>query len=374
MAALNVVHSRLQRVGLGPLCLQLHSRTANKRLVLAEIGATLNQHAAQPNPSAGSDQLKELRDRLNVVDERMHTPVSNRGLTPFEALSRLIAAAEAGIKSDPEVLSDTETWSGHQYALVMQAAKELSKITAVAGPCSAHPYFGIHAVTFQPAELGRLSERLTQMDASAVELAGFVEEIARYLGIGEEASFSLCSSLISVLEIIDTIPADAAEFASAIAAQNAARIRDAAEIGVAWVDLKAGYSETFVDAAWDISPAPLRHSLAVGLSFFGRFKSSYRQASKLLRTLTKVPLPRTPQSRIALVDLLIAVEKARDELDVQDPAMSAMLPVHWRGRKTEFVLMLTVQRPSCALYSTCRAVRRQRHRNRQIKPSARLHR
>jgi hypothetical protein len=342
MAALNVVHSRLQRVGLGPICLQLHSRTANKRLVLAEIGATLNQHATDPNPSAGCDQLKELRDRLNVVDERMHTPVSNRGLTPFEALSRLIAAAEAGVKSDPEVLSDTETWSGHQYALVMEAAKELSKITAVAGPCFAHPYFGIHAVTLQPAELGRFSERLTQMDASAVELAGFVEEIARYLGIEQEASFSLCSSLISILEIIDTIPADSAEFASAIAAQNAARIRNAAEIGVAWVDLKAGHSETFVDAAWDISPAPLRHSLAVGLSFFGRFRSSYRQASKLLGTLAKVPLPRAPQSRIALVDLLGAVEKARDELDAQDPAMTAMLPIHWHGRKTEFVLMRTV--------------------------------
>jgi hypothetical protein len=242
LAALNVVHSRLQRVGLGPICLQLHSRTANKRLVLAEIGATLNQHATAPNLSAGCDQLKELRDRLNVVDERMHTPVGNRGLTPFQALSRLIAAAETGVKSDPELLSDAGAWSEHQYALVMLAAKELSKITTVAGPSFAHPYFGIYAVTLQPAELGRLSEPLTQMETSALGLAGFVEEIARYLGIEEEASLSLCSSLISIFEIVDTMPADSAEFASAIAAQNSARIRNAAEIGVAWVDLKAGHS------------------------------------------------------------------------------------------------------------------------------------
>ena len=42
MAALGVVHARLRRVGLGPICLELHSRGANKRLVLAELDETLN--------------------------------------------------------------------------------------------------------------------------------------------------------------------------------------------------------------------------------------------------------------------------------------------------------------------------------------------
>ena len=147
---------------------------------------------------------------------------------------------------------------------------------------------------------------------------------------------------------MDTIPPDAAELAAAIAAQNPVRIREASEIGIVWADLKAAHSDTFVDAAWDIPAAPLRLSLAAGLSFFGRFRSSYRQASKLLATLIKVPLPRTAQSRIAMVDTLIAVEKARDELKAEDAAMSAMLPVHWRGSKTDFVSLHVV---SSALHS-----------------------
>ena len=88
MAALNVVHLRLQKVGLGPICLQLHSRGANKRLVLAEIEETLNQHAAAPDPAAECGRLKELRDTLNAVDERMHATVGDTGVTPFQALSR----------------------------------------------------------------------------------------------------------------------------------------------------------------------------------------------------------------------------------------------------------------------------------------------
>jgi very-short-patch-repair endonuclease len=49
-----------------------------------------------------------------------------------------------------------------------------------------------------------------------------------------------------------------------------------------------------------------------------------------------------------MVDMLIAIEKARDELGAEDAAMSAMLPTHWRGPKTDFALIHTV---SGALHS-----------------------
>ena len=70
MAALNVVHHRLQKVGLGPICLQLHSRNANKRLVLAEIDETLNNTRFRPTHKLNTERLKELRDTLNAVDKR----------------------------------------------------------------------------------------------------------------------------------------------------------------------------------------------------------------------------------------------------------------------------------------------------------------
>ena len=137
MAALNVVHGRLQKVGLGPICLQLHSRGANKRLVLAEIEETLGHHAAAPDATAECARLKELRDTLNAVDERMHASVGDTGMTPFQALSRLVAASEAGVVSDPNLLSEAAAWSKSQHASVMQAANQLSEITASAGPCFA---------------------------------------------------------------------------------------------------------------------------------------------------------------------------------------------------------------------------------------------
>ena len=49
-----------------------------------------------------------------------------------------------------------------------------------------------------------------------------------------------------------------------------------------------------------------------------------------------------------MVDTLIAIEKARQDLSAEDTAMSAMLPIHWRGHKTDFALLLIV---SGALHS-----------------------
>jgi hypothetical protein len=150
MAALNVVHSWLRKVGLGPICLQLHSRGANKRLLLAEIEETLNHHAAAPDSADECARLKELWDTLNAVDARMHAPVGETGMTPFQALSRLVAAAEAGVVSDPSLLSEAAAWSKSQHAPVMQPAYQLSEITAAAGPASL-----ILTLAFRPSRFSR---------------------------------------------------------------------------------------------------------------------------------------------------------------------------------------------------------------------------
>jgi Protein of unknown function (DUF4011)/AAA domain len=339
MAALNVVHQRLQKVGLGPICLQLHSRNANKRLVLAEIEETLNQHSISPDPHPECERLKQVRDTLNAVDRRMHAPVDETGMTPFEALSRLVKAEACGESSDPDLLLEAGAWSKGQYGSIIQAADELSDVTAAAGPRFDHPYFGVQATMLQPGELARLTESLTALGNAAAGLASYTEVIADYLGMQQVASLSLSESLQAILHIIGTIPADAADLADAIATQNVRRIAEASKVGVAWADLRAAHATTYVDAAWDVPAAPLRLGLAAGLSFFGRFKGSYRQASKILATLVNAPLPKSAQERIALVDPLITVESAFKLLRAEEVEMGSMLPSYWRGPQTDFALL-----------------------------------
>ena len=341
MAALNVVHSRLRHIGLGPICLELHSRGANKKQVLGQLEETLGQQAVEPNPQTEVMRLTELRDTLNAVAKRMHATVGKTGTTPYRALSRLVAAAEKGVTSYTALLGEAAKWSQADFASIMQNAVYLAEITATAGPCFEHPYYGVERTQLQPAGSRRLSEPKAVLAEAAMALANRLEALSGDLGIEREVSLDSGAVLVSILRIIESIPPGTAEIAAAIAAsKKPSRILEAVCAGIAWNDLRVAHAEAFVEAAWDTPAAPLRLSLITGVTFFGRLGSAYRRNSGILATLIRGPLPRKAQERIELVDRLLTVEKAHEALKAENAAMSALLPVHWRGEKTDFATLL----------------------------------
>lgn len=341
MAALDVVHARLRRAGLGPVCLELHSRGANKRAVLAEVEATLEHHMVEPDAQAEASRLAELRATLNAADARMHTPIGETGLTPFQALSRLIAAAEAGVTSHPALLADAAKWSAGGYNSIVEAATRLSAITATAGPCLNHPYYGVAAHQLQPLEFARLMGPLAELAEASIALTQWAETVAGHLGIATEISLEACTTILTILRIIATLPVSTAEVAEALPQQNLSAVVSAAKSGLALNELKTNLAGTFLDAAWEMPAAQLRLSLSSGLSFFGRFGGTYRNASKNLGSLLKTKLPKKAHERIELADHLIEFSKHRAELVAEDGMMAATLPLHWRGEKTDFSTLHT---------------------------------
>jgi hypothetical protein len=351
MAALDVVHARLQRAGLGPICLELHSRGANKRKVLAEVESTLAYNAAEPNAKSEEAHLAELRTVLNTVDERMHKQIGETGLTPFQAISSLISAAEAGIESYHPLLVHAAKWSASDYGSVIDAAERLSEITATAGPCVDHPFYGVEATELQPTEIARLLAPLTALAEAATALAQWAETMADRLAITCDASLDGCASILALLRTIDGIPATAVEFAGVLPVQHILTILAAARAGLTLNDLRSELADIFLDAAFDLQVGTLRQSLTSGLSFFGRLGSDYRNASKTLGSLLKMPLPKKAAPRIALTDRLIAFAKHQTEFLADVEPMGAILPVYWRGSKTDFLALREAASAIAALVS-----------------------
>ena len=87
IAALEVVYRRLNDVGLGQFALELHSNKARKLDVLNQLrGAWKYQQSAVAQTwKTQSEQLKRLRDQLNIVVNRLHLRRRN-GMTAFEAM------------------------------------------------------------------------------------------------------------------------------------------------------------------------------------------------------------------------------------------------------------------------------------------------
>ncbi|HEV7556079.1 MAG TPA: DUF4011 domain-containing protein, partial [Kofleriaceae bacterium] len=94
MAALEVVHQRLASVGLGELCLELHSHKAKRADVLASLGRVL-ERAFRPGavPAGADTRLVELRGALDGHVTALHAcGVFGRSL--HEVLGRLVELRE----------------------------------------------------------------------------------------------------------------------------------------------------------------------------------------------------------------------------------------------------------------------------------------
>ncbi len=86
-AALNVVYRRLERIGLGRFCLELHSNKAKKADVLRQLANAWETSRAlsEQEWQNQAQRLKQVRDRLNRIVNYLHTKKRN-GLTPHYAI------------------------------------------------------------------------------------------------------------------------------------------------------------------------------------------------------------------------------------------------------------------------------------------------
>ncbi|WP_165970836.1 DUF4011 domain-containing protein [Peribacillus frigoritolerans] len=85
MAALEVVKSRLENVGLGDFCLELHSHKANKRSVLNSFQQVLDKHPKNRRiKNELYSNINLLREKLNSYSEKLHQVREPFGKSVYE--------------------------------------------------------------------------------------------------------------------------------------------------------------------------------------------------------------------------------------------------------------------------------------------------
>ncbi|MCM3631153.1 DUF3320 domain-containing protein [Paenibacillus glycanilyticus] len=98
MAALSVVQRRLEQIGLGPFCLELHSNKSTKKSVLDQLAAAIEAKKIPASEawSSQADRLFQLRSELNGYVSALHHK-HPFGMTLFEAISGYEQAGEAPV-------------------------------------------------------------------------------------------------------------------------------------------------------------------------------------------------------------------------------------------------------------------------------------
>ncbi|MCQ2964940.1 MAG: DUF4011 domain-containing protein, partial [archaeon] len=95
MAALEVVKSRLDSVGLGKFVLELHSHKTRRKKLLKELQKATNVRATRDlKLDQTLRKLENLRDQLDKYAEVIHQPLYNIGLSAFELYGMKESAEE----------------------------------------------------------------------------------------------------------------------------------------------------------------------------------------------------------------------------------------------------------------------------------------
>ncbi|MBK8646796.1 MAG: AAA family ATPase [Gemmatimonadetes bacterium] len=204
LAALEVVRDRLNKVGLGTFCLELHSHKAQKRQLLDDVDQRLRAHGSFRDPSQLDGKLSSLD-----VDKKLLSSYVTLINQPFGALGRTLydiiwsaRRQRASLPFSPELVEGISVPQAstitppaladhHQEAT--QFATHLSNVLGSGDYIGAHPWFGVRNADLTFADERTLASLLDTWARACQDLS----ELVRLAN--EVAGIELLGDSISVL-------------------------------------------------------------------------------------------------------------------------------------------------------------------------------
>lgn len=321
MAALEVVKSRLDRIGLGDLCLELHSHKANRRAVLDELDRTL-----QLGRPAGRDivkpsaELERVRSRLNAYVQQLHSPVSPSRQTPFQLIGTLSRLQANGTRRFESIPQGIESWSTSTLEEKQAILNDILEHVTELGPPASHAWRGVQRqMPFLPADVQQIERDVRALGSALSMIGQHGRTLADSLKISwddQSATLRLAQQLATFASKLQSIPPmDRSAFASPVWESKQNEIRRIANLGREWKCCKAELEGVVAPTAWHIDVVQTRTDLAAnGDSFFRWFSGRWREANRNLKGLLRNAPPKLLQDQLQILDSLFRWQQLDQQL------------------------------------------------------------
>lgn len=176
MAALSVVQSRLEKIGLDPFCLELHSNKSTKRHVLQQLEKALKvKHIIPPSQFATqASRLLTQRKQLLEYINALHEPDPADGLSLYDCIIKAESISEpplADFKFDKRIdsLLAAEGIKGVEEML----GKQFETVIRLVGQPSLHPLRGLHLTLSMIMDRDKV---IQQMDADIAIISEILKD------------------------------------------------------------------------------------------------------------------------------------------------------------------------------------------------------
>jgi very-short-patch-repair endonuclease len=207
MAALEVVWRRLEAIGLGVACLELHSHKANKRILLQELKSTWQLGAPKfQDGRATVEQLTKCRDELNAHAARLHRTLEPTGLAPFDVYGHLVRLRREGHSTRQITLDQPTRWRPHEKQAREQLLLDLAQRIRVMGTPADHAWNGVGITDVTPNDRDRLLETVSTQSSALSLWRRRADDLLHELELPEVVHFPDIAKAIARAQLLLSAP------------------------------------------------------------------------------------------------------------------------------------------------------------------------
>ena len=337
-AALDVVHARLEKCELGPLCLELHSHKVSRKHVYAELKQTLELGEPTETDLDQYMRIQKIRDELNATSDLLHTVDEQSGQTPYNVMGTLSLLLSSDLPRPDFTIEGAKDWTQVEFNDCLQTVRNLAELTEDFGCEQVHVWRGVRR-RLGPIDRNRLKDRL---EPALLNLSAFKEAL-------ETAAAAISVEGIEALSMADVVTAQLvalAERPPAVAdlIENDEIVADPAAAHALAVlvatcqELRKTLEKQVVSGALDVTWHEERQEIAArGRKFFRFLSKRYRNAVGRLKGFSTSTgrIPKTMDERLALLDELIEHGSIRDKIRRQNAFGVAVAGRRWQDEETD---------------------------------------
>ncbi len=193
MAALSVVQRRLEKIGLGPFCLEMHSNKAGKSAVLSQLEGTLNlADTAKSGKFAGvSEELYKTRMELDRVINAIHEKRGFGG-SLYNAISEYSVRAGykgcVNLKDSVGTFFSAEDTTEENVLEYRELIREYEAVAALIGDYAANPLKGIESEDYSMSLRDERSREWEECKTACGDMPAALKSLSNRTGIDSSLS------------------------------------------------------------------------------------------------------------------------------------------------------------------------------------------
>ncbi|MEX2411371.1 MAG: DUF3320 domain-containing protein [Candidatus Paceibacterota bacterium] len=342
MAALEVVKRRMDEVGLGVACLEIHSHKTNKKTFLEELERTLNLDKPKYNNSDFNiESLKRTRDELNRYAEAVNRTMGKSFVTPFQAYGKILKLKETleGISIPKLVQEKLLELDRSDFRNAIDSIEKLQSLLATIGRPVDHPFWGSQIDVHIPSHNNQIEIVLENILDGLEKLVYSQNNLSQQFHLNLVDNWKQGSKLIGTTNLAIEAPenTDSVSIQSNLWIKDKESIKKLLQTGLRISELKQKHGRQLIQEAWEEEVLEIRKTLvAKGDKWWRIFSRDYWSAKNTLAGLLVDKIPKELEAQLDLVGGILEYQRLKPILAEYDNLGKSLFQKLYNGEESNW--------------------------------------